>query len=96
MQPSNLSFIESGKVNPPRAFETLIKIAAALGFRKGSKEWSEFFDLSAEKVRIPADITADRNIRNYLPIMLRTVANARLTKRQLEKLIAKIKGVKEG
>jgi len=96
MQPSNLSFMESGKVNPPRASEALVKIANALGLTKGSKEGTNFFDLSAGEARIPADIRTDENIRNYLPIMLRTVANARLTKKQLEELIQMVKNSRKG
>jgi len=95
IKPSNLSFMESGKANPPRSSETLFRIATALGLKKGSREWAGLFDLSTEETRIPADIAADKNIRNYLPIMLRTIAEARLTKKQLEKLIDKIKATEE-
>ena len=91
MQPSNLSFIESGKTNPPRSTEILFKIASALGLKKDSREWGELFDLASKEASVPADIAADKNIRDYLPIMLRTIAEARLTKQQLKELIETIK-----
>ncbi len=91
MKPSNLSFIETGKANPPRAFKKLSRIASVLQLKKDSKNWNELFDLSANESEIPVDIAANENIRQYLPIMLRSVANARLSKKELEKLIATIK-----
>lgn len=91
MKPSNLSFIENGKANPPRTGKTLFKIAAALHLKKDSAEWVEYFNLSSKKTEIPVDIATNDNIRQCLPIMLRTIASARLTKRELEELIVTIK-----
>ena len=94
MKPSNLSFIESGRENPPRGEATLSKIAHVLKLKKGSKEWGQFFDSAVDDTpgRLPADIIANRTICDQVPIMLRTMANAKLSAAELKILIARIKG----
>lgn len=93
MKPSNLSFIESGRDNPPRSPITLSKIAHALKLKKGSKEWGYFFDAAVDDTpgRLPADILSNRTICDQVPIMLRTVANAKLSVAELKTLVARIK-----
>lgn len=92
MQPSNLSLIENDKTNPPRDKEILFKLAEALRLKKGSKEWGDFFDLAVQDVdKLPADIASDKEMRDLLPIMLRTVANEKLSKDEILKLIKKIR-----
>ena len=97
MQPSNLSFIENGRTNPPRDSETLFRFAQALGLKKGDVQWAAFFDAAAEEPhRLPADIAADKNVRDYLPIMMRTISNARLSQKELKELIEKVKNYRHG
>ncbi|MBI5207762.1 MAG: helix-turn-helix transcriptional regulator [Candidatus Firestonebacteria bacterium] len=92
MQPSNLSLIENDKVNPPRDKEILFKLAEALKLEKGSEKWGNFFDLSVKDIdKLPVDISNDEELRDMLPIMLRTIANAKLSKEEILKLINKIK-----
>ncbi|MBI5239401.1 MAG: helix-turn-helix transcriptional regulator [Elusimicrobia bacterium] len=93
MQPSNLSFIENGRVQPPVDDAILFRIAAALGIKKGSPEWGEFFDaaVAGRSERLPADIAHDRRMQDFLPIMLRTVANQKLDASELKELIERIK-----
>jgi len=92
MQPSNLSLIENSKTNPPRDKEILFKLAEVLRLKKGSKEWGDFFDLAVQDVdKLPADIANDKEMRDLLPIMLRTVANEKLSKEEILKLIKKIR-----
>ncbi len=93
MQPSNLSLLENKKANPPRDKDILFKLAEALRLKKGSKEWEQFFDLAVQDIkdRLPADIAEDKDIRDLLPIMLRTVAKSKLSKEEILKLIKKIK-----
>jgi len=92
MQPSNLSLIENDKTNPPRDKEILFKLAQALRLKKGSKEWGDFFDLAVQGAdKLPADIASDKGMRDLLPIMLRTVANEKLSKDEILKLIKKIR-----
>lgn len=93
MKPSNLSFIENGRTPPPRDNETLKVIATALGLKKNSPEIARFFDAAVEDVpgRLPADILANRTLADQVPIMLRTVANARLKASELKELINRIR-----
>ena len=96
MQPSNLSLLENGRTHPPRDKGAQLKIAEALGLKKGSKEWGEYFDLAVEqRDRLPADIVTDENLRNYLPIMMRTVANSKLSVKEIKELIEHIKEYKK-
>jgi len=92
MQPSNLSLIENSKVNPPRDKDILFKLAKALKLKKGTEDWGQFFDLAVQDIdSLPADIATDKATRDLLPIMLRTVANAKLSKEEILKLIKKIR-----
>lgn len=92
MQPSNLSLIENGKANPPRDKEILFTIARALGLEKGSADWGDFFDSAVKDVdTLPADIADNKAMREMLPIMLRTVANEKLSRDEILKLIKKIR-----
>jgi transcriptional regulator with XRE-family HTH domain len=55
--PGNLSRLERGLLPPPQAHDKLEEYASALGLKKGSDQWYEFFDLSAaEAGRIPKDL----------------------------------------
>ena len=96
MQPSNLSFIENDRVNPPREKEILFRLAKALMLKKGSKEWGLFFDSAAQDMddRIPADIADDRALRSYLPVMLRAVEKKQLNKKEMQQLIDRIRTFK--
>jgi len=91
--PSNLSHTETGRINPPKDSKILRHIAKVLGLKEGSAEWGNFFDLAAKDVptRVPADIADFVREEELAPIMLRTVANKKLTRAQIEKLIEKIK-----
>ena len=92
MQPSNLSTVENGRVSPPRDPAALFEIAEALNLRKGSKEWDQFFNSAADEPdRIPADIVKEPTLRDQLPILLRTLANAKPTEEQIKKIIAQIR-----
>ncbi len=91
--PSNLSHLETGRINPPREKGVLYRIAKELGLKKNSKEWNNFFDLAAADMpeRLPVDIAEYMNDQSLAPVMLRTVANKKLTKSQIKKLIEDIK-----
>ena len=92
MQPSNLSVLENGRTHPPRDRTIQLKIAKALGLKKDSKDWGKFFDLAVKDIdRLPADIISDNNLRDYLPVMMRTVAESRLSPKEIKELIERIK-----
>ena len=95
MQPSNLSALENRRVNPPRDPAVLFEIAKALSLRKGTKEWDQFFNLAADAPhRLPADIIKEPAIGDHLPILLRTLANAKPTEEQIKKIIEQIRKYK--
>lgn len=91
--PSNLSHLETGRINPPREKKVLYRIAKELGLKRSSKEWNSFFDLAAKDTpaRLPVDIADYMSDQSLAPVMLRTVANKKLTKSQIKKLIEDIK-----
>ncbi|MDP2921463.1 MAG: helix-turn-helix transcriptional regulator [Candidatus Omnitrophota bacterium] len=92
--PSNYSNLENDKINPPRDTKMLFSIAEALQLRKDSEEWAKLFDLAADSPeRAPADIVKYVNESELMPLMLRTVANKKLSKGQIKKLIEDIKKI---
>jgi len=96
MQPSNLSVLENGRTKPPRDKAILQKIVESLGLKKGTKEWNTFHDLAVENCdRIPADIMSDNTLKNYLPVMMRTIAGSKLSVNEVKKLIEKVKNYRK-
>lgn len=92
--PSNYSNLENDKISPPRDTKMLFSIAEALQLRKDSEEWAKLFDLAADSPeRVPADIVKYVNESELMPLMLRTVANKKLSKGQIKKLIEDIKKI---
>lgn len=91
--PSNLSHLETGRINPPRDRDALYRIAKALELKRNSTDWDYFFDLAAAGApdRLPADIADFMSDQELAPIMLRTVANKKLSKAKIKKLIDDIK-----
>jgi len=58
--PGNISKLERGLLPPPQSKEKLEQYAQALGLRKGSSAWYEFFDLAAaSRGQIPEEILAE-------------------------------------
>lgn len=88
MRPSNLSNVEHGRIPPPQDLGTLTQIADALGFPEGSKERERLFDLAVahKKQRLPADVAAFAARTPGIPLILRTLQNRRLTKKEIEGL----------
>lgn len=91
--PSNLSHLETGRINSPRERVVLYRIAKALKLKKNSPDWNRFFDLAAADMpdRLPVDIADYISDQELAPVMLRTVANKKLSKAQIKKLIDDIK-----
>lgn len=91
--PSNWSKLERGRLAPPQG-QTLGKYARALGLKKGSSEWFEFFDLaSAETGRIPPDL-AESEIAAKLPVLFRTLReSAKDGGRDKEALLEELKNI---
>jgi transcriptional regulator with XRE-family HTH domain len=88
MQPSNLSNVEHGRLHPPQDLGTLTQIAEALGFPEGSKERERLFDLAvaAKRQKLPADVAVFAARTPGIPVILRTLRNRRLSKKEVEDL----------
>ena len=88
LKPSNLCAIEYGRQPPPRNAATLDRIADALGLPQGSRERQRLFDLAAKHRpgTLPPDVAAFAGRTPGVPVLLRTIANKRLTRRDLERL----------
>lgn len=88
MQPSNLSNIEHGRINPPQDPQILKVIAETLGFKKNSKDWRRLFDLavSHNPQALPADVLEFARKTAGVPVLLRTIEDKKLSKKELEEI----------
>ncbi|MBI3109314.1 MAG: helix-turn-helix domain-containing protein [Candidatus Rokubacteria bacterium] len=87
MQPSNLSNLEHGRLAPPQEKSTLDALAELLGLAPGSEERARLFDLAvASRERLPADVASFAARTPGIPVLLRTIENKGLGKKDLERL----------
>jgi transcriptional regulator with XRE-family HTH domain len=90
--PGNYSRLERGLFLPPQKEELLEKYAAALGLRRGSDEWLEFFDLAAaSRGEIPKDLLSDEEVVDKLPVLFRTLRGSAMSPDKLDALVEKIR-----
>jgi transcriptional regulator with XRE-family HTH domain len=91
MQPSNLSNIEHGRANPPQDREVLTRVADTLGLR--GSERHQFFDLAVKHKpgALPADVADYVGKNPGIPVLLRTIAGRRLTRKDLDALVDHVK-----
>ncbi len=88
----NISKIERNLLPPPQSKEILTKYANALGIKKGTDDWFEFFDMAATSVgKIPSDIASDDELMKALPILFRSIRNKELEENKLHDLIETIR-----
>jgi hypothetical protein len=84
--------MERGLLPPPRAHDKLEEYASALGLKKGSDQWYEFFDLAAADAgRIPKDLLSDKEVVEKLPVVFRTLRGEKISDANLDALIEKIR-----
>ena len=84
----NISKLERGILAPPQSEETRLRYAEALEIRPGTDEWLTFCDLAAaESGVLPSDIVEDERIAKHLPVLFRTIRDAKLSEEELAKLI---------
>jgi len=92
LDPGNYSRLERGVFAPPQKEELLEKYAAALGLKRGSDEWLEFFDTAAvSRGEIPKDLLSDEEVLEKLPVLFRTLHGSPIQADQLDDLIDKIR-----
>jgi hypothetical protein len=84
--------LERGLFPPPQSHELLEKYAHALGLRRGTDEWLEFFDTAAvERGQIPPDLMSDADVVAKLPVLFRTMRAKQVSSDKLDDLVDKIR-----
>jgi transcriptional regulator with XRE-family HTH domain len=90
--PGNYSRLERGLLPPPQKSELLEKYALALGVKKGSDEWLEFFDMAAVgRGEIPKDLLSDEEVATKLPVLFRTLRGCPISPDKLDDLVEKVR-----
>ena len=88
----NYSKLERGLFPPPAGEEKMLELARALGLKRGSDDWSTFFDLAAAaKGRLPKDLLSDEEVVSKLPVLFRTLRGDPVPPEKLDELIDFIK-----
>lgn len=95
MLPSNFSKLEHGALQPPKDAGRQRQLASVIGLSPESLEAQEFFDLAAKALdAVPIDIADIISRDDAMPLLLRTIGNKRLTRPEIERLIAIVRGEK--
>ncbi|MBW8016436.1 MAG: helix-turn-helix domain-containing protein [Planctomycetes bacterium] len=89
MPASNLSAVEHGRRSMPA--DKVMLSAEVIGLVKGTENWDDFFDLATVAEQIPADVQKIVN-KGFVPALLRTIDNAKLTDDDIKNLIEEIEG----
>jgi len=88
----NISKLERGLLPPPQSREKLEQYAQALGLKKGTTTWYEFFDLAAaSRGQIPEEILRDDKLVAKLPVLFRTLRGERVPEEKLDELMEVIR-----
>jgi transcriptional regulator with XRE-family HTH domain len=88
----NISKLERGLLPPPQSREKLEQYAQALGLKKGTTAWYEFFDLAAaSRGQIPEEILTNDKLVAKLPVLFRTLRGERVPEEKLDELIEAIR-----
>ena len=90
--PGNISKLERGLFPAPHSEEKMEDYAKALGVKKGSDEWIEFFDLAAVSNKdLGMTRLKNEQLIEKLPVLFRTLDNKELTEEKLDKILELIK-----
>jgi transcriptional regulator with XRE-family HTH domain len=89
MDVGNLSKIENGKMKPPMKEQFIEDISDILKLSKGEKE--KLIDISShESGEYPRDIKEMLKDHSYIPVLLRTISNKKLSDEEIRKLTEKL------
>ena len=91
MKASNLCDIEHNRRAMPK--EYMEPVAEALGLEKGTVGWEKFFELACKSDELPADVQSVAR-RRFVPALLRTIDNVKLSDDDIKRLIDEIQGRK--
>ena len=88
----NISKLERGLLPPPQSRGKLEQYAEALGLKKGTATWYEFFDLAAaSRGQIPEEILTNDKLVAKLPVLFRTLRGERVPEEKLDELMEVIR-----
>jgi len=90
IDPGNWSKTERGLQAPPKSRQALEEVARALGFKENSDDWQTLLEL-ASICFIPIELLDDDSIVDKLPVFFRTIRGEKPSKKELERLIDKIR-----
>jgi transcriptional regulator with XRE-family HTH domain len=91
---SNFSKLEHGVLHPPKDPAKQKQLAQSVGIKPETPEETEFFDLAGKANRsTPVDLADIISAEDALPLLLRTIGNKRLTKADIQKLVAIVRGL---
>jgi len=89
MDVGNLSKIENGKMKPPMKERFIEDISDILKLSKDEKE--KLIDISShESGEYPRDIKEMLKEHSYIPVLLRTISNKKLSDEEIRKLIKRL------
>jgi len=91
MKASNLCDIEHNRRAMPK--EYMEPVAEALGLEKDTADWEKFFELACKSDELPADVQRVAR-RRFVPALLRTIDNVKLSDDDIKRLIGEIRGRK--
>ncbi len=84
----NYSKLERGLFPPPTGEEKMLELARAYGLKRGTDDWSTFFDLAAAaKGQVPKDLLSDEEVVDKLPVLFRTLRGEPVPEDKLDELI---------
>lgn len=89
--PSNYNHMEKGRMSPPQSKERLDQIAEVLDIEQGSRDYHTLMDLAvAGKNKLPADVDSYVKQNELAPVLLRTLDNRKMSRRELEELVRQL------
>ena len=89
MDVGNLSKIETGKMKPPIKGEFIEDLSIILKLNKKEKE--KLIDLAShENGEYPRDIKETLKESQYIPVLLRTISNRKLSDKKIKELTKKL------
>jgi len=90
--PGNISRLERGLLPPPESEVKLAEYAKALGLRRATDDWYQFFDLArASQGKFPPELLRKRDVVARLPLLFRTLRGQKVSEKTLNELIDMIR-----
>ena len=93
IQPSNLSRMEHGTLAPAKDDSRLRDLAIALALIDSDEDFIQFSDLAAKATgSMPLDIKEIISQDEAVPLLLRSIAGRKLTKKKIAAIVSLVRG----